>query len=200
MIVIDIETIAIPNAPMPDFSAPGNLKDPVKIAAAIEEKKANWLADGALHAERGQVVAIGWRNLKERAMTLTGPEPELLSAIWEVLRGETLVVGFNLHRFDLPFLIRRAWVNGVHVPMGSIFRNGRIDENRFVDLLKLWQCGDRQEYISLDMMARTLLGRGKTGSGADFGNLWAADRQAALEYCKADVDLTWDCALRMGVI
>jgi len=199
MIVIDIETIAIPNAPMPDFSAPGNLKDPVKIAAAIEEKKANWRADGALHAERGQVVVIGWRDGSVHGY-LDGAEPDILTALWDLLEKEMLVVGFNLHRFDLPFLIRRSWINGVHIPMGTIFRNGRIDENRFVDLLKLWQCGDRQEYISLDMMARSLLGRWKTGSGADFRNLWAADRQAALEYCKADVDLTWDCALRMGVI
>lgn len=199
MIVIDLETIAIPDAPAPEFTAPANLKDPEKIKAAIEQKRLDWLADGALHAERGKVVLIGWHDGSE-ASALAGNEAELLSAFWQSLEKEMLVIGFNLHRFDLPFLIRRSWINNVHVPMGSIFQRGRIDENRYIDLLKLWQCGDRQEYISLDMLARTLLGRGKEGSGADFGRLWAEDRQKAIDYCKADVQLTYECAKKMGVI
>lgn len=203
MLVIDIETISLPDAPIPEFSAPANLKDPEKIRAAIEQKRADWLADGALHAERGQVVLIGMQG-EDNTPTYFGgsgePESELLKVVWDRVDRLSPVIGFNLHRFDLPFLIRRSWINGVHVPMGSIFQRGRIDENRWIDLLKVWQCGDRQEYISLDMLARTLLGRGKEGTRADFGKLWAEDRQKAIDYCKADVQLTYECAKKMGVI
>jgi hypothetical protein len=197
MLVIDIETLANADAQPPEFSAPANLKDPEKIKAAIEQKRIDWLADGALHADRGNVAIVGWRDGCINGLE-DGAEPDILANTWKLIKEETPIVGFNLVRFDIPFLIRRSWILGVPVPRDVVFdRRGYINQDRFIDLMLMWQCGDRQEYISLDAMARAVLGRGKTGKGADFGNLWATDRQAAIEYCKADVRLTWDLAQRL---
>ena len=62
----DIETCALPEQDllgmMPEFEAQGNLKDPVKIAANIEQKRADWFDKAALNAETGRVLAIGVIN------------------------------------------------------------------------------------------------------------------------------------------
>ncbi|MEZ5275513.1 MAG: hypothetical protein R3F07_03930 [Opitutaceae bacterium] len=40
----------------------------------------------------------------------------------------------------------------------------------------------------------------KTCSGADFAGLFEEDRQAAIEYLENDIRMTYDCAVRMGVV
>jgi len=199
MLVIDIETIANPDAQPPEFSAPANLKDPEKIKAAIEQKRIDWLADGALHADRGSVALIGYGM--ETGATIQPPalgEAPRIADCWELIKHNTPVVGFNIIRFDIPFLVRRSWILGVPVPRDVVFdKRGYINQDRFIDLMLFWQCGDRQEYISLDTISKAVLGRGKTRHGSDFGNLWATDRQAAIEYCKSDVQLTWELAQRL---
>ena len=68
-IVLDIETAPLPEselAPlMPEFSAPSTWKDPEKIKAAIETKRAEWLESCALDALTCRVLAIGLVNLSD---------------------------------------------------------------------------------------------------------------------------------------
>jgi hypothetical protein len=86
-------------------------------------------------------------------------------------------------------MVRGSCVVGVPVP--SWFpRDGRWPKRTHVDLLKLWQNGDRTETISLDRLARICGLPGKTGNGAEFAQKWATDRQAALAYLRADLELT----------
>ena len=62
-IVFDIETIAQDEARLlalaPEFTAPANLKDPEKIAAAIAKRRADYVADAALNWKTAEVVLIG---------------------------------------------------------------------------------------------------------------------------------------------
>lgn len=60
-IFFDIETQANPEnlALAPEPKAPGNLKDPAKIAAAIEEKKRDLIESAALDPDYGKVLSIG---------------------------------------------------------------------------------------------------------------------------------------------
>ena len=57
----DIETTANPEnlALAPEPKAPGNLKDPLKVAAAIEEKKRDLIDSAALDPDYGKVLSIG---------------------------------------------------------------------------------------------------------------------------------------------
>jgi len=41
---------------MPTFEAPGNIKDPAKIALAIGEKKSDWIDKAALKAISGKIA------------------------------------------------------------------------------------------------------------------------------------------------
>jgi len=60
----DIETGAAPDAEKfkPEFEAPGNIKDPVKIAAAIQDKENEWRDRLALSAITGQVLFCGFHD------------------------------------------------------------------------------------------------------------------------------------------
>ncbi|MBM4223571.1 MAG: hypothetical protein FJ167_01985, partial [Gammaproteobacteria bacterium] len=127
-------------------------------------------------------------------------EAVLLASVWDYFRtaGGTrrpTFVGFNTFAFDLPFLVRRSWANGVPVP--PTIRQGRYWSDWLLDLRDVWQMGDRQASGSLDSICRTLGLGEKSGSGADFARLWQTDRAAATEYLIKDLSLTAALAGRL---
>lgn len=98
----------------------------------------------------------------------------------EVLEQSELVVGFNTERFDLPVLeaeLRR--------PLNV----------RSCDLLATLKAhlGHR---ISLDVVARATLGRGRLGTGSRAARAAREQRLGLLgRHCRADVELTRDLFL-----
>jgi predicted PolB exonuclease-like 3'-5' exonuclease len=206
-IIFDIETGPLPEWELvhiiPDFEGKTGTKDPEKIAVQIEEKKQKWMEEAALHADRGQVIAIGFMFDGDFFYhTNKDGERALLTNFWDEIQYEGAItqkiVGFNSNRFDIPFLIRRSWKLGVAIPP-TLFR-GRYLSDWFVDLMELWQCGDRQATISLDRLSKHFGYKGKTGSGKFFYQLWEDDQEAAIDYLANDLLLTQQCARAMGVI
>ena len=204
-IVLDIETAPLPGselAPlMPEFSAPSTWKDPEKIKAAIETKRAEWLESCALDALTCRVLAIGLL-VEGQFVLISEPATEaiMLHEFWDICapsEGNHLV-GFNCCQFDLPVLIRRSWKLGVAVPLG--IRRGRYWGDNITDLRDVWQCGDRQAHGSLDTIAKHLGVGQKNGEGKDFARLWHNNRELALRYLQNDLALTAAIAKRMGVI
>jgi predicted PolB exonuclease-like 3'-5' exonuclease len=205
-IIFDIETGPLDEWEvahlMPQFSAPSNYKDEAKIAASIEEQRKTWLEKRALSASTGQVIAIGIREDGEFSyLTNIGGEADMLRHWWAIIAENGVItqkiVGFNSNRFDLPFLIRRSWKLRVEIP--ATILSGRYLNNYCIDLMELWQCGDRQASISLDSLAKFLGVGAKNGDGAFFHELWETDRDAALAYLENDLLLTELCAQAMGV-
>lgn len=223
-IVFDIETGPLAErelaALLPPFDPAevktGNLKDPEKVAAKIAEAEANHRRDfferAALDPLTGRVLAIGMMTLPpgERATaagatyTLLGDEDEaeLLRQFWAACQGEMgrlhLMVGFNSHLFDLPFLMRRSWKQGVAVPLG--IRRGRYWGEDVVDVREAWQLGDRMARGSLGSIAKHLGVGEKSGDGKDFARLWATDRAAAEGYLRNDLELTARVAVGLGCV
>lgn len=204
-IIVDIETGPLPEAELAQFMptewALGNIKDPAKIAAAVEAKKKAWLADAALDPLTGRVLAIGCLESGEFAVHYDDNEAALLKAFWahvqETVTGLQRLIGFNCNAFDLPFLVRRSWKHGVAIPAG--LRDGRYWSREVVDLREVWQLGDRQAAGSLDTIAKHLGVGAKSGSGADFAALWATDRDKAVAYLRNDLELSALIARRLGV-
>jgi len=206
-IIFDIETAPLPLEKiehlMPEFEAPSNYKDLEKIRAAKEEKRLAWIERAALSPVTGQVVAIGAivDGVYRAYLCEADPEAEAdaLRWFWTMVGVHTALIGFNSHRFDLPFLVRRSWSLGVDVPVGIISLGGRFFRNSF-DLMESWQLGDRGELISLDRLAKFLGVGEKSGNGADFARLLRDDPEAAGEYLRNDVELTARCAARLGLV
>jgi len=119
-------------------------------------------------------------------------EKQILEEFWTLVRmnNNYEFVGFNVYGFDLPFLVKRSWANGITPPMALLRTNKGYWVHQFIDLRMLWQMGDRQAPGGLDVIGRFLTGKGKTGSGADFADLWVEDKDKALDYLAHDLQLT----------
>jgi len=204
-LIIDCETSPISRPLLdliqPEFKAPAGYRDPEKITAHIQAQKEDWIKDAALSPLTGRILCIGIIDGTGFGYIGDDDEAVLLKRFWAKMAQDDYyqwpVVGFNIEHFDMPFIIRRSFKHGI-IPSTQVFR-GRYLDNRFVDLMKLWQCGDYREFISLDRLAKFLGVGEKTGSGADFAGLWEVNRDSALEYLKNDLFLTQKCANRMGV-
>jgi hypothetical protein len=189
---------------MPEFHAPSNYKDAIKIAASIKEQEAAWVERAALSALTGEVLAIGVlgpTEPTERARIFKGKETDILADFWGLWQAEAGVnwVGFNIKGFDLPFLAQRSIVQGVPIPGGVMA--GRYWSTRFVDLQELWLCYGR-DYSghSLGAVARACGCGIKTGDGANFAKLWATDRAKAMDYLQNDLEITRALGRKLGVI
>lgn len=212
----------------------GNLKDEAKRAAKVAEARlahestvANYadicsnaehdhiakLVDtAALSPVTGRVVAIGLKRAGgERVLVVDcDNEAEALSTFWQQYgkcrkNGESMI-GFNIEGFDLPFLIRRSWINHVDVPR-TLLDKGRYWDSVFIDLMKVWSCGAYGKFEKLDTVARALKCGKKTEdadgekvSGKDFAKLWQENRELAIRYLENDVNMTEAVAVRLGVV
>lgn len=200
---VDIETKALPESIQleiePEFEAGKNLKDQDKIAAAITEKRRAWLEQAPLEAVRGEVLAIGM---------IIDDEPEIIHGMLEAdilslfrLRAaecsDRIIVGHNLLGFDLPFLCRRMWRHSIDPPKQWLDCSPYRAKFAF-DTMLAWSCGNREQRISLDLLAWHFgLGR-KNGTGAAFAKLYETDRESALAYLRNDLELTEKVYLRMN--
>lgn len=203
VLVFDCETCALSDAELalvqPEFKPPANYRDPEKIAAHIEEQRSAWKERAALSAVTGRVAAVGIAAGGAVTIDLGDDESGLLRNFWSVWDAQMSVggkparfVGFNIKRFDLPFMVRRSWRLGVRVP--SNLYSGRYWSDWFIDLMEVWQMGSREDSISLSTLAKYLGAGEKLGSGADFSRLTKPQREL---YLRRDLELTKACAERL---
>jgi hypothetical protein len=204
-VFFDIETAPLPEEEvvkfMPEFSAPSNYKDQAKIDEYIKGRKAEWLDRAALSPLTGKVCAIGVEQNGEVTLHLDDDEQMLLTKFWRQWASDrglyTNYVGFNITQFDIPFLIRRSWKLGIPIPFE--LHGNRFWELGFVDVMNLWQCGDRKETISLDSLCKFLGVGAKNGSGEFFHKLLKEDPEKAKEYLTNDLRLIRRCYERTAL-
>lgn len=208
----DIETSPLPEdrlrMMLPAFNPEdvklGNTKDPEKVAAKIEEARANHWTDfqkrAALDAKTGFVMAFGFAiddGPPQLALAETLEEERaLLQWITDLLhwwnRENGYLIGFNVKAFDLRFLIQRMWIQALRRPAGLIqsYRGRMYWDDRVRDLLEEWMLPFNREYTGngLDAVCKAVIGEGKSGDhGAHFYKLIVEDREAAITYAKTDV-------------
>lgn len=210
VIVFDIETGPAPAdviaLHMPEFEAPANYKDPLKIEAVLAEKRAAFASKAALSPMTGRVLAIGmWADGEYRSKMVADPESadeerELIEWFWNHVSQRTILIGYNSNRFDIPFLLRRSWAAGVASPTDRVDPSGRLNPRLCWDLMEMWQVGDRNTYVSLDAVARFLGVGEKSGDGDQFHKILKAFPEEAEEYLRNDVRITFDVAKRMNVL
>lgn len=155
---LDISTSALPNAadyldtPRP----PSNWKDPAKIAAFIEEKRAERLADAALDLDLCQITGVAWALNGDVAAHVThgtdDQERTLIACIAQFVKDGHELVTFNGRSFDVPVLKRRAKYLGIWFPAISTDRF----KSPVIDLLSTLSEHDPQRRRSLSFYCRRL--------------------------------------------
>lgn len=203
-IIFDLETESRPEhellAMMPEFEAPGNYKAPEAIAKAISEKRAAWMDRAALDATSGRIVAIGYINGEQFIDSITD-ETAMLLSLWETVRQAqadgSLMVGFNIARFDVTFAVRRSW--HLRIPVPPRLYNGRyLNPSLFLDLAESWQMGNFDDRISLKRLAEFLgIGTKNEDNSKNFGKLLISNRAEALAHLENDLRLTGAIADRL---
>lgn len=217
MLILDIETVALPDAAsyLDPVKAAANLKDPKKIADDIAQREAERIEKIGLDWNLSRIVALGVTDHDGDTDVFVcrdeAGEREALIELWARYRktkghdqtGHRLV-GFNLWKFDVPFLLQRSRYLDIKAPHLDMRRYG----NR--DICDLYQILTFDEMQAGTVMARSLksflrrFGYPKAGpdiSGADVAARYAAgDWDAIEQHCRLDVDATAWLAERIGAV
>lgn len=199
----DIETAPLPEAIdyIEQAEAPANYKDPLKIAAYIEEKNAENLERCGLDVDLCRIVAIGWwregdnkpRTVLEGSAT---SEADMIRAFWTHAEDSHLV-GFNCLGFDLPVLLRRSLYLGVKTPLLQI---DRFKHPQVTDLIQLLSFNGLLKLRGLSFYAKRFGFDIEDGlSGADIAKAVEEGRWQDIEtHVTADVHKTALLAAKLG--
>jgi len=204
MIFFDIETGPLTasemNGRMPEFTARANLKDEAKIKADIEEKRNKFFDNAALDPFTGRVCAIGMLKHEGDIPELIhfngdiSREKDILKRFWDhYANTDESFVGFNIHSFDLPFMVKRSYVHNLVLP-SNIFHSGNVRRwnARFIDLMDYWRLAVYAERISLKNFAIHCGLKPKESKGHLFHELIAGNDNDVKE---AEEYLLYDCEL-----
>ncbi|MBP7848274.1 3'-5' exonuclease [Patescibacteria group bacterium] len=88
-------------------------------------------------------------------------ERKVISSFFELLNTSYdktfhLLCGHNIKEFDIPYICRRALVNGLDLPTILDLNGKKPREVNHVDTLELWKFGDRKSFTSLDLLCRVM--------------------------------------------
>ncbi len=196
----DIETTLNPGVIdlMPEPAAPANLKDPEKIAAAIEEKKREMIEKAALDADYGRILSIGYStgewvqvmlndDVYPDAVTNTYSEKEMLETFWRLFKEcGGACVGYNILGFDLPYLMRRSMALGVKLPFIPNLAKYRTEP--ITDLMMIIYNWGSDKYKSLKQVAK-LYGIENAAPDVDGSMVAGLDADQLIAYQISDVKM-----------
>lgn len=142
--------------------------------------------------------SIGLHARRDEKAFLAAVTGEIIE---HAMREDGGLVTYFGNEFDLPFVIKRAWLNGVPVSIQRLKR-GRYFRENITDLYELWGFGERYPSTGgLSGLAKMLgCERQKTGDGSQFGDIYARDPGEGLAYLIDDLRVTAECAEMMGAL
>ena len=156
----------------------------------------------SLRGHAGRILCVGYiKEAPDRyeENVLTGDEPAILRAFWDLVRDVDLFVGFNVLDFDLKFIVQRSVVCRVPPSRPISFR--RFQQEPVYDVMREWEVWSTRDTISLDRLSRALgLESPKSGGvdGSQVYDFYLAGRlQEIYDYCLRDVRVTREIYRRM---
>ena len=208
-LAFDIETGPTKNA-LSYFSRSdvklGNLKDINKIEAKLAEAEDEFLDKAALSPITGKVLAVGLTDGAVHEVLTYESEKEIITETLERIGSQLMqqrpVVGWNIIKFDFPFLFKRAMMLGVPWPKHIWDLKKGYAHSQIIDLMRYWNMGDWKEMTKMDTVNRFLCGFGKPSgvTGADFARLFNGspeEREKAIDYALNDVKILDSLTRRM---
>ena len=227
-IIIDIETV-------PEFSSFEECKKEKPALAASFKKRAKWYADNEyrsdltddllskiyfekspLYSEYGKIVVItcgGFKDDEVATISFSSEdnEAQILNDFYSFINKKlsknptTCIVGYNINTFDVPFIVKRSFVNNITKipPIFRIFDKKPWELSaKFKDIFLLWQMNTRN-FVSLDAVASCLgLETHKdVMDGSMVGSTFHIDNnlEKIVNYCEMDVVLTGKVMKRLCV-
>lgn len=228
-VVLDIETIPDQREGAAEraasrVKAPGNYKDPAKIAAYVAEKATEAHASTSLNGAYGELFCIGYKvadfdtvvlsrqdisDPNDERLLLTEFYADLAEAIdqtgWSDPGAggrQAVFVGHNVIRFDLRFLWQRSVIHDVK-PSVRLPYDASPYSDRVVNIGQLWT-GDGREYVALDEICDALGVVNPKADGIDGSKVWervaAGDWQSVIDYNAGDVEATAQVHARMAAL
>ncbi len=166
-LIMDIETIADPSVIpfLPPVEAKGGLKDPVKIAADIEEKKQKQIETLGLDKTTCLICCVTTLDVDEgepQSIMLnpdTLDEKALLEEFWEVVHPYAKFVTFNGNGFDVPVLTFRSMINRVQPSVTIATKKYQITNH--IDVRAILGNWDTYAKGTLDFYSKIILGESK---------------------------------------
>ncbi|MBK6354057.1 MAG: 3'-5' exonuclease [Saprospiraceae bacterium] len=173
--------------------------EPLKSPAEIYSEKA------AIFSEFGRIVCISIGFFKDEVFRIKSffgnDEKVILSQFFDLVLNHynnpnlSGFCGHNIKEFDIPYICRRAIINGLTLPAIFQLNNKKPWEiQHIVDTMEMWKFGDYKHFTSLDLLASCLqLPSSKSDiSGKDVGRVYweEKDLPRISEYCMKDVILT----------
>lgn len=219
-IVADIETA--PHACAPEFLEPlnlegikaaGNLKDPEKIKADIEKRRADAAVEHATKLGRAaldwnvsRIVALAWSIDGETVIVKPcaneDEERDALYVFWRDAKGRD-ILGYRVRTFDVPTLVQRSRLLGVPHRTPNLARYGK---GSVIDLFDILTFDDSRAELVMPRKLKTFARRfGLTVNddidGASVPQLIAdAKWDEVISHVTSDVRLTIELARRIGVL
>jgi len=205
-LVFDIETAPLEDAASylsdEPIEAPANYKDPAKIQAYIDGKRAEQLERCSLDVDLCRVVAIGMQlegYQPVATLAQTGAdEGDVLEWFWKAAVDlQPALVGFNCLGFDLPVLLRRSLYLGVPAPVIQI---DRFKHPRVTDLMDELSYQGKFKARGLAFYCKRFgISVPDDTTGAQIGALVAAGEWGRVKgHVLADVQRTALLAARLG--
>lgn len=210
LLVIDVETAPV----VPEFeSLPKAMQDAWESKAKKHRPedvtpKDYFFKRAAIFAEFGRIVCISVGyflkdntiddELNFRIKSFSGREEKpILEGFIELLNHphfntpEIALAGHNIKEFDVPYICRRALVNGLMFPKVLDISGRKPWETSFVDTMNLWKFGDYKNFTSLAVLS-SLFGLPTSKDdidGSEVGSVfWHQDDVDRItRYCQKDV-------------
>ena len=210
LLVIDIETAPV----VPELeSLPEAMQDAWESKAAKHRPEDvtphdHFFDRAGIFAEFGKIVCISVGyflkdnknadKLNLRIKSFSGREEKpILEGFFELLNHphfntpEIGLAGHNIKEFDVPYICRRALLNGLILPKILDISGRKPWETNFVDTLNLWKFGDYKNYTSLALLSALFdLPTPKDDiDGSEVGSVfWHKDDVDRItRYCQKDV-------------
>jgi DNA polymerase elongation subunit (family B) len=153
------------------------------------------LTIGVIVESDGEVINRGVLGREQQTLMFHLDEARTLRGFWKLLRnfniGRDLIVGHNIHAFDLPFLEKRSRIHRIRPSVK--FSYAKFRSRPIYDTMQEWCHWNFGQYVSLDLLAEVLkVGIGKM-EGIDGGRVYDCFCEGRHEdiasYCLRDVEV-----------
>ena len=207
LLLLDIETTPLTASfdHLPDELQALWLEKNAKTAPESENAFENFSEKAGLMAEFGRIVCIsagffftenGHYQLRIKSF-YGNDEKELLTGFLELTHKfftrhpRFQFAGHNIREFDIPYICRRALINGLSLPVSLQLNNFKPWEQPLLDTMQLWRFGEYRNYTSLKLLAAVMgIPTPKDDiDGSMVGKVYweTGDVQRIADYCQKDV-------------